>query len=67
MLGWEYCTIDLSAVAFAEMRSKLAMLERRGWQLSPLQPAGTSARLRLSMRRAVSQWARLRAWFRDAV
>jgi hypothetical protein len=66
MSGWEHCTIDMSAVAFGEIPRMLTELERRGWEVSPLQSAGAATGLRLDLRRPVKRWMRLRGWLRVA-
>jgi len=62
MFGWEYCTVDISAVAFGDLSQMLSALGCQGWEMSPLQPAGAPTRLCLGLRRAVNRRARMRGW-----
>jgi len=60
MSDWEYCTIDVSAMKFGELPALLAELDRQGWELAPLEPAGTEQRLLLRLRRPFERGIRHR-------
>lgn len=55
MSDWEYCTIDVSAMKFGELPGLLAELERLGWEIAPLEPAGAVKSLKLRLRRPVAR------------
>jgi len=59
MFGWEYSTIDLSAVAFGELPRLMAKLECQGWQPVPLQSADAPSRLRLAIRRPMPRGTKI--------